>query len=93
MLSRHLLRTEGEHDRNDGAQSLRDCRNCKRNGEEECVRDIVPAENADAEENTAEYKDQDGQLLSELIQVDLERSLLLRRRLEQACDLVTKLPE
>ena len=76
MLSRHLLRTEGKHDRNDGAQSLRNGCNCKRNGKEECVSDIVSTENADTEENTAEYKDKDRQLLSELIQVDLERSPL-----------------
>ena len=76
MLSRHLLRTKGQHDRNNGAQRLRDRRNGKRNSKEERVSDIISPENADTEEDRAEYKDQDRQLLSELFQVDLERSPL-----------------
>ena len=87
VFSGHLLRTEGKNDGYNGAQGFRDRRYREGYCEKEGVADIVAPENADAEQDRTEYENKDGQFLSELIQVDLQRRPLLRRRFQQACDL------
>ena len=77
VLPGHLLCAERKHDRDDGTESFRNRCNCKRYREQERIPDIISPENADAEKDTAEHKNQNGQLLSELIQIYLKRCSLL----------------
>ena len=88
VLPRHLLRPEGQHDGDDGAESLRDGCHRQSHGEQEGVHHVFMANrHTDAKQNGANRQDDGGKAASEPVQTDLQGRLFLLRALQQGGDL------
>ena len=84
VLLRHFLCPKRKYDCHNRAEGFRDCRNCKRHGKHERASDVLSAKNINGEQNPAEYQNQHGQFLAEVLQVCLKWGLFLRSRLQKS---------
>ena len=79
----HLLRTERQHDRHDRTECLRYRGYSQSYCKQECISYSLTSYHAYAEQYPAEYEYQYRKLLTEVVEIVLERSFLLRRRFQE----------
>ena len=80
MFPCHFLRTEREHNGNNGTQCLRNGSYCKCNGKQQAIHQFIPADSAvpctpdtQSEYQRTDNQNSNGQSLSKLIQCTLQR--------------------